>query len=196
MIGSFTRALQRSQTDRKQLFEQLMEESYRSAYNLAYRLAGNGHDAEDLLQESYVRAFRFFNRYDQSLPFTSWFFRIITNVHIDTVRRKKKLSFISLDAGKEDSDRSWELPDESVNADRQLMEETLSEPLQIALDAMNPDFRLAVLFADVEGMSYEEIADMMGTSVGTVRSRVHRGRKQLRKNIEKLPRSLRSEWRA
>jgi RNA polymerase sigma-70 factor, ECF subfamily len=196
VIGSFTRVFQRSQAGRKEMFEQLMGESYRSAYNLAYRLAGNSHDAEDLLQESYVRAYRFFNRYDENLPFTSWFFRIITNVHIDNVRRKKKLNFISLDTGREESDRSWDLPDEALAADRQLLEGTLSEPLQMALDAMNADFRVAILLADVEGLSYEEIAEIMGTSVGTVRSRVHRGRKQLRRNVERLPKAVRKEWLA
>jgi RNA polymerase sigma-70 factor (ECF subfamily) len=162
-----------------------MSQSYRQAYNMACRLAGNSTEAEDLLQETYVRAFRFFHRYDEDLPFTSWLYRIMTNVHIDTVRKKTRLRTVSLETSGQESGRTWDIPDETANTDSYVMEGTLDEPIQLGLKSMNPEFRTAVVLADVEGMSYEEIADLMDTSIGTVRSRIHRGRKQLRTYLER-----------
>ncbi len=184
MIGNMVRFGIRSRDDRRPLFERLMNDSYRQAYNLAMRLSGNHAEAEDLLQEAYLRAFRFFHRYDESLPFTSWLYRIMTNVHIDTVRRRSRIKTVSLEQGGLDGDKTWDLPDEAMNADERIMHEAVGEQLQTGLRAMTPEFRTAVLLADVEGLSYEEIAEVMQTSVGTVRSRIHRGRKQLRQYLE------------
>jgi len=185
MLGSLVKGLTRSRDERRPLFERLMSQSYRPAYNMACRLAGNSTEAEDLLQETYVRAFRFFHRYDETLPFTSWLYRIMTNVHIDTVRKKTRLRTVSLESSGQDNNRTWDIPDETASADATLMETTLEEPIQLGLKSMNPEFRTAVVLADVEGMSYEEIADLMDTSIGTVRSRIHRGRKQLRTYLER-----------
>lgn len=157
-----------------------MRDSYRQAYSLAIRLTGNAGEAEDLVQESFVRAFRFFHRYDPSLPFASWLYRIMTNVHIDSVRRRNRLRLVSLDQAGTEGNSTWEVPDCTQTPEQTLIDGTLEEPLQYGLMAMTPEFRVAVLLADVKGMAYEEIAEVMQTSVGTVRSRIHRGRKQLR----------------
>ncbi len=179
--------------DEAALFESLMRKSHRQAYSLAYRLTGNASEAEDLVQESFVRAFRFFSKYDQSMPFSSWLYRIMTNAHIDSVRRRSKLKTTSLEQGGSDGATSWELPDYEASPDRMMLQETLDEPVQKALGSMTPEFRMAVLLADVEGMAYEEIAEVMHTSVGTVRSRIHRGRKQIRKHLMKnAPQAYRS----
>lgn len=164
-----------------------MRETSRQAYGMAYRLTSNPHEAEDLLQETYVRAYRFFHRYDESLPFTSWIYRIMTNIHIDTVRKKSRLKLVSIEQGGVDGNQSWDLPDENAAADSNLMESSLDENLQLGLKAMSPDFRTAVVLADIEGLSYEEISEIMGTSVGTVRSRIHRGRRQLRSYLTGSP---------
>ncbi len=162
-----------------------MRTSYRQAFSLAHRLTGSSSEAEDLVQETYVRAYRFFGRYDRSLPFTSWLYRIMTNVHIDQVRRKNRIRTTSLDHGGADGTSGWDVPDHEATPDRELLHNSLTEPLQLALKSMTPDFRSAVLLADVEGMAYEEIADTMKISIGTVRSRIHRGRKQLRQYLER-----------
>ncbi len=167
-----------AQADPKE-FERYMLESQRKVYALALRLSGNSSDAEDLTQEAYIRAFRFFHRYDANQSFSSWMYRIVTNVHIDAVRRKGKLKWSSLDQPAANQ-VSWDVPDETNVPDRELMHETVDEALQMGLSRMTPEFRTAVVLADVEGMAYEEIAETMNTSVGTVRSRIHRGRKQLR----------------
>ena len=154
---------------------------------------GNSAEAEDLVQESFVRAFRFFGKYDPSMPFSSWLYRIMTNAHIDSVRRKGKLKTMSLEQGGADGNTTWELPDMDSSPDRMMLHGALDEPVQKALSAMTPEFRMAVLLADVEGMAYEEIAEVMRTSVGTVRSRIHRGRKQIRTHLMKhAPQTYRS----
>lgn len=167
-------------TDRQALFESLVREAYRPAYGLAYRLTGNASEAEDLMQETFVRAFRFFHRYDDTLPFASWLYRIMTNAHIDLVRRRGKLRTTSLDHGASDGSSGWEVPDPESAPDREMMRNAVDDTVQAGLMSMTAEFRTAVLLADVEGLAYEEVAEIMRTSVGTVRSRIHRGRKQLR----------------
>lgn len=161
-------------------FQALANKTYKQAFALAYRLTGNRPEAEDLVQESYLRAFRFFHRYDSSLPFTSWFYRIMSNAHVDSVRRRGRLRTTSLEFQGPEGVSAWEVADTQPTVEREMLDRTLAEPVQRGLDAMNSEFRLAVLLADVEGLSYEEVAEIMNTSVGTVRSRIHRGRKQLR----------------
>ncbi len=164
-------------------FEGLVEKTQKQAYGLAYRLTGNAAEAEDLVQESFLRAYRFFHRYDPALPFTSWLYRIMTNAHVDGVRRRSRLRTTSLEQAGADGSTVWELPDSQPAPDRAMLDQALDETIQTALTAMTPEFRTAVLLADVEGMAYDEIADVMRTSVGTVRSRIHRGRRQLRNHL-------------
>lgn len=134
---------------------------------MAYRFTSNRVDAEDLLQETYVRAYRFFHRYDETMPFTSWLYRIMTNIHIDSVRKNSRLRTVSIDQGNPETGSTWEIADDSNQADHNMVSNSLDEPFQLALKAMTPEFRMAVILADIDGMSYEEIADVMDTSVGT-----------------------------
>ena len=166
--------------DRSAHFERLMRDSYRQAFSVAYRLTGDSVDAEDLVQEAYVRAFRFFHRYDEKLPFSSWMYRIIANAHIDLIRRRGKIRTSSLDHSGSDGQQAYEVADHTNIPGDELISSSFSEVVQAGLNQMNPEFRLAVVLADIEGLSYEEVAEIMETSVGTVRSRIHRGRVQLR----------------
>lgn len=165
-------------------FERYMRESQRQVYGLAMRLTGQSSDAEDLVQEAYIRAYRFFFRYDPNLPFTSWMYRILTNIHIDHNRRKGRIRSSSLDHAGTDGETAWEIADAASSPERTMIEGELDDALQLGLLAMCPEFRMAVVLADVEGMAYEEIAEVMQTSIGTVRSRIHRGRKQMRRYLE------------
>jgi RNA polymerase sigma-70 factor (ECF subfamily) len=158
---------------------------------MAYRMTGNRDDADDLTQEAYLRAYRSFDKYDRALPFENWFFRILSNLFVDKLRRKPKQTPLSLDQSLTnadgDDDFTLEVPDEASNPETQLLKDVLNEKLQNALAALPRDFRTAVLLCDVEGLSYEEIAKAMNTSIGTVRSRIHRGRLMLRKHMEGTP---------
>ena len=180
MINALLRQRAAETENTKQVFEGLLEQSYKQAFNLAMRLTGNHAEAQDLVQETYVRAYRFFNRYDRSLPFTNWLYRIMSNAHIDSVRRRGRLKTMSFEQQSPTGTTTIDVPDVNATPDRAMMDDMMGEQVQSALMTMTPDFRTAVLLADVEGLAYEEIAEVMNTSVGTVRSRIHRGRKQLR----------------
>ncbi|HWP31884.1 MAG TPA: sigma-70 family RNA polymerase sigma factor [Fimbriimonadales bacterium] len=182
---AFTGAKAAAAESRRELFENLLKSSYKQAYQLAFRLTGDSSDAEDLVQEAFLRAYRFFYRYKTDMPFTNWLFRIMTNAFIDHTRRRSKTKETSLDTPHSEQGATRELSDESFVPDKLLIHEEFDMEVQEALKKMTPDFRVAVLLSDLEGLSYEEIAQVMGTSIGTVRSRIHRGRKQLRNYLLK-----------
>lgn len=179
----------------KEHFEEYMRRHYRQAYHLAYRMAGNESDAEDLTQEAFLRAYRFFERYDPNLPFTSWLYRIMTNVYIDELRKRGKAKVYSLDepvrSETGDATMAWEVSDPGADPETLVLSQVLDADLQAGLLKLPAEFRWAVVLADVEGLSYEEIAETMKCSIGTVRSRIHRGRKQLRAFLE----ARRPEWK-
>jgi RNA polymerase sigma-70 factor (ECF subfamily) len=169
-------------------FDRLVQRYHKQAYNIAYRLTGNHADAEDLTQEAFVRAFRFFDNYRRDLPFENWLFRIISNLFVDDLRRRPKARIQSLDApvgndATSESNAFLEIPDSRDNPERVVLHEELDEQIQKALASLPADFRTTVILADIESMSYEEISEAMHCSLGTVRSRLHRGRKLLRTKL-------------
>jgi len=169
-------------------FEELVRTHYKRVYNVAYRLTGNGHDAEDLTQEAFLRAFRSYSSYNQALPFQNWIYRIIGNLHIDRYRRKPKAQVLSLDAKlrSQNGEVAVEMPDWSMNPVDAAVATELEGAMQRALSELPENFRTAVVMVDIEGLSYEETAEAMQTSIGTVRSRVFRGRQMLRDRVEKF----------
>jgi RNA polymerase sigma-70 factor (ECF subfamily) len=176
-----------SRNDRKE-FDSLVGRFHRQAYNVAYRMTGNHADAEDLTQESFLRAYRFFDRYNRDMPFENWLFRIMSRVFVDELRKRPKYKTTSLDQplnnpASGDADVMLEIPDFDSNPANMVLSDALDERLQRSLDSLPDEFRMAVILADVEGLSYEEIAETMNCSLGTVRSRLHRGRKLLRKRM-------------
>jgi RNA polymerase sigma-70 factor (ECF subfamily) len=147
-------------------------------YRLAYRLTGNSHDAEDLTQDVFVRVFRSLSTYTPG-TFEGWLHRITTNLFLDQVRRKQRIRFDALpdDAG----DR---LAGREPTPAQAFDDVSFDHDVQEALDALPPDFRAAVVLCDIEGLSYEEIAATLGVKLGTVRSRIHRGRAALREALD------------
>jgi RNA polymerase sigma-70 factor, ECF subfamily len=146
-------------------------------YRLAFRLTGDAHDAEDLTQETFIRVFRSLAGYKPG-TFEGWLHRITTNLFLDMVRRRARLRMEGLP---EDTDR---LPGGGPDPEQVWSDAHLDPDLQAALDALAPEFRAAVVLCDVEGLSYEEIAATLGVKLGTVRSRIHRGRQALRSALE------------
>jgi RNA polymerase sigma-70 factor (ECF subfamily) len=146
-------------------------------YRLAFRLSGNRADAEDLTQETFVRVFKSLAEY-QPGTFEGWLHRITTNLFLDMVRRRQRIRFDALpeDAG----DR---LPSRESGPEQAYDQRNLDPEIQRALDALPADFRVAVVLCDLEQLSYEEIAATLGIKVGTVRSRIHRGRALLRQAL-------------
>ena len=168
-------------------WQEVVEQHSARVYRLAYRLTGNVHDAEDLTQEVFVRVFRSLSTYTPG-TFEGWLHRITTNLFLDQVRRKKRIRF---DALADDADAR--LPGREPDPSRAYDDTHLDDDVQAALDALPPDFRAAVVLCDIEGLTYEEIAATLGIKLGTVRSRIHRGRAQLRDALaHRAPRSAAS----
>jgi RNA polymerase sigma factor (sigma-70 family) len=155
-------------------WEELVRDHGARVYRLAYRLTGNPHDAEDLTQDVFVRVFRSLHRF-QPGTFEGWLHRITTNLFLDGARRRQKIRFDGLG---ENSDER--LPSAWPSPSEQLADADLDHDVAAALSALPPEFRAAVVLCDIEGLSYEEISEVLDIKIGTVRSRIHRGRAQLR----------------
>jgi RNA polymerase sigma-70 factor (ECF subfamily) len=158
-------------------WEQIVTQHTDRVYRLAYRLTGNRADAEDLTQETFVRVFRSLDRY-QPGTFEGWLHRITTNLFLDGARRRTRLRFDALGESAERVEAS-----DRTSPERGFEHENLDLDIQEALNALKPQFRAAVVLCDIEGLSYEEIGATLGVSTGTVRSRIHRGRAQLREAL-------------
>ena len=159
-------------------WDDIVREHSGRVYRLAYRLTGNSHDAEDLTQDVFVRVFRSLSSYTPG-TFEGWLHRITTNLFLDSVRRKQRIRFDALA-----DDAADRLPGREPTPERVLTDQMLDADIHQALEALPPDFRAAVVLCDIEGLSYEEIAATLGIKLGTVRSRIHRGRSQLRAALE------------
>lgn len=158
-------------------WDEVVREHADRVYRLAFRLSGNRADAEDLTQETFVRVFRSLAQYAPG-TFEGWLHRITTNLFLDMVRRRQRIRF---DALPEDADDR--LAGTQPGPEQTYDEMHLDPEIQGALDALPPDFRVAVVLCDLEQLSYEEIAATLGIKVGTVRSRIHRGRVLLRQAL-------------
>ncbi len=143
-------------------------------FRLAYRLTGNPHDAEDLTQDVFVRVFRSLHRF-QPGTFEGWLHRITTNLFLDSARRKQKIRFDGLAEGSAER-----LPSAWPSPSQQFDDAGLDHDVAAALASLAPEFRAAVVLCDIEGLSYEDIAAVLDVKIGTIRSRIHRGRAQLR----------------
>ena len=147
-------------------------------YRLAYRLTGNPHDAEDLTQEVFVRVFRSLSSYTPG-TFEGWLHRITTNLFLDLARRRQRIRFEGLGYDVEGRMSGGDPTPAEAFDDRHL-----DGDIQAALRDLAPEYRAAVVLCDIEGLSCEEIAATLGVKIGTVRSRIHRGRAQLRAALE------------
>ncbi|HEY8826361.1 MAG TPA: RNA polymerase sigma factor SigE [Jatrophihabitantaceae bacterium] len=158
-------------------WDEVVREHASRVYRLAFRLSGNRADAEDLTQETFVRVFKSLAEYTPG-TFEGWLHRITTNLFLDMVRRRQRIRFDALPEDAGDRLASRESGPETTYDEMHLDPE-----IQRALDELPADFRVAVVLCDLEQLSYEEIAATLGIKVGTVRSRIHRGRVLLRQAL-------------
>ena len=155
-------------------------------YAAALRMTRNPTDAEDLVQDTYLRAFRGFSGFNEGTNLRAWLYRILTNSFINTYRKKQRQP--QTVEGPDDMDE-WYLFDKlggrnvELSAETEVLDRIPDEAVKGALESLPENFRLPVLLADVEGFSYKEIAEIMDTPIGTVMSRLHRGRKALQKAL-------------
>jgi RNA polymerase sigma-70 factor (ECF subfamily) len=166
--------------DKRDAFERQAERIFPSVFGTALRLTRSREEAEDLTQEAIVRAYDAYERFDGS-NFKAWMLRIVTNLYINKYRQRQRGPQMG---SLEDEGVAEPISAESEVPDRVLFDETLGAEIEEALASVPIDFRTAVILSDIEGLSYQEIADATTVPVGTVRSRLARGRSMMRKALE------------
>lgn len=155
-------------------WDEIVAQHSERVYRLAYRLTGNPADAEDLTQDVFVRVFRSLSTYSPG-TFEGWLHRVTTNLFLDGARRKQRIRFDALS-----DERAARLRSDGGVPHEEYADQRFEDDVEQALAQLPPDFRAAVVLCDIEGLSYEEIATILDAKLGTVRSRIHRGRAMLR----------------
>jgi RNA polymerase sigma-70 factor (ECF subfamily) len=177
----------RPKTDRTRAeFEGLVAEHLDALYAAGMRLTRNGRDAEDLVQDAVLRAFRFFDKFERGTNFRAWLFKILTNTFINKYRRSVKERSI-VDGPEREAVHeqfvSRDAADYAADPERHFFDRLVSDDVVRAIDALPIDFRMVVILADLQEFSYKEIADILDIPVGTVMSRLFRGRRLLEKAL-------------
>ena len=164
-------------------FEDLIAIHQKNIFSIAYRIAGNQNDAEDMAQEVLIKIFKNLNQFKGNSKFSTWLYRVTTNTCLDMKKKIMKHSSYSLDQNLETDEGSisTEIQDNSPTPEQYAEQNAVQRAVNQAISNLNDQHKKVIILRDVQGFSYEEIADMLGCSVGTVKSRINRARAQLKK---------------
>ena len=160
-------------------FEELALQHMDSLYNVALRMTKNTSEAQDLVQDAYLRAYRFFDRFESGTNFKAWLFKILKNIYINKYRKESRRPQM-VDISSVEASNSLQGP---TTPEDEIFNKLLDDDVTRAMDALPEDFRLAIMLADLDGLSYKDIAEILDCPIGTVMSRLHRGRKLLKNNL-------------
>lgn len=166
-------------------FDELVGMYEKKAYNLAYRMTGNHEDASDVAQEAFLRVFNSLGDFRGDASFSTWLYRIVSNVCWDELRRRRRHFAASLDepVATEEGGYVRQVMDHSPGPEESLERKELQAVVQEGINELSPDHRFAVILRDIKGLSYEEIADILDCSLGTVKSRLNRARNALKEKL-------------
>lgn len=172
-------------------FNEMMSQTRRRAYTMALQLTRNPSEAEDLMQDTYVKAWKGFDSYLAGRPFLNWLLRIMQRAYLDSRRRdnpiRKAESLNSMISPSDGEVQELPIADEGPSPDQELLHDEMRGQLHVALKKLPDVYREAISMCDLEGLSYSEIAEHQKTTIGTVRSRIHRGRRLLRDILMQSP---------
>lgn len=178
--------IRRAQRGDADAFEQLLLEHQKNVYNLCYRMAGNPDDAMDLSQETFLRAWRCLDQYQFASAFSTWLYRLCSNICIDFLRRRRRQQTVPLTFEDADGEeQAYAVPDVQPLPEEQVELKLTRETLAAAMAQLLPEHRAVLQLRVVNEMSYEQIADVLDIQIGTVKSRLSRARNQLKKILER-----------
>lgn len=177
-----------------QAFNRLVSEYQSIAYNIAYRILGDGDGAADACQDAFISAFKNIRRL-RGDSFKAWLLRIVTNACYDQLRRNRRRPADSLDDILDEPDHNPAITDPAPQPEQQAMRRELEETIMTGIQTLPHDQKITLVLADVQGLSYQEVADSTGTSVGTVKSRLSRGRAKLRDYLVNTGELLPAQYR-
>ena len=178
--------IRRAQRGDADAFEQLLLEHQKNVYNLCYRMAGDPDDAMDLSQETFLRAWRCLDQYQFASAFSTWLYRLCSNICIDFLRRRRRQQTVPLTFEDADGEeQTYAVPDAQPLPEEQVELKLTREILQAAMAQLLPEHRAVLQLRVVNEMSYEQIADVLDIQIGTVKSRLSRARNQLKKILER-----------
>jgi len=177
--------------EQRSIFENELLPQIDALYNFAFHLCYNEEDANDLVQETYLKAFRFIDKYIQGTNAKAWLFKILKNAFINQYRKKSKrptrVDYEDIVSYHDNDDASFS---EFTDLRQELFESMMGDEVTIAINSLPMDFRTVILLCDIEGFTYEEIAKIIDIPIGTVRSRLHRARKMLKEKLKEYAASL------
>lgn len=182
------RLVERFQQGDQQAFELIIERYEQKVWNLAFRLTGDQQDAYDLAQEAFIKVYRYLAQFRGQSTFSTWLYRVVTNSFYDEMRKRKRRPNIALSLDESiatsDGELNREMPSLDAGPEELSLQRELQQAVQAALVRLPTDYRIVLVLRDLQDHSYEEIADMLGLNLGTVKSRISRARLALRKLLQ------------